>query len=83
MSKNDGGPAFPGPALHKIVHMPDGREEIINFSGMSLRDYFAVAALQALHCSDERGGIWTKEAEQISARNAYALADAMLAERAK
>jgi hypothetical protein len=47
------------------------------FYGMTLRDYFAAKAMQSLiiHYGDEG---YTEAAE-----HAYALADAMLAERAK
>lgn len=60
---NDGGPAFP------IV------SDDLCATGMTLRDYFAAAALQGFGANH-----WTSE---MTARAAYAFADAMLAERAK
>lgn len=47
MSKDDGGPAFP-------VEMYDADMDSDSvFPGMTLRDYFAAKALQALLASDE------------------------------
>ena len=78
MSKNGGGPAF-----------PDGSPS----SGMSLRDYFAAAALQGIYANSNDAFLLTaaKEAESHSesdsaityARYAYEAADAMLSERDK
>jgi hypothetical protein len=68
-----GGPAFPVPGLQ--------HDEA--FNGMTLRDWLAGQAMQALvtsrHGDDARG----EYMESTVARNAYAMADAMLAERAK
>lgn len=62
---NDGGPAFPAPA--GVQH--------ITTQGMTLRDYFAAAALQAE---------WMDEYSVLKkTRLAYKVADAMLAERAR
>lgn len=69
----DGGPAFP--SLHSI----DGnwiKEPRPEFSGMSLRDYFAAHALAGLLAS----GPHDCEAPGI-AHDAYLFADAMLAAR--
>ena len=60
---NDGGPAFP-------------RE--YGSKGMSLRDYFAAAALQGL-CADPS----MQESSEVLSELAYNLAAAMLKERAK
>lgn len=76
MSKNDGGPAFPVPE--------PGMGRADWFSGASLRDVFAWQALPAIisTCAgDTRRGDET--AEEMFARKSYAIADAMLAERAK
>lgn len=63
----DGGPAFP---LQSIgPHFPAG------YSGMTLRDYFAAKAMQGF-CTIEM----YPSMENI-ARDAYALADAMLEAR--
>lgn len=70
---NNGGPAFPVP--HTNGH--DGR------NGMSLRDYFAAKALQGMAAS----GYWADSVDvddgnlELVARNAYAIADAMLRAR--
>lgn len=68
----DGGRAFPVsiPAKGGTVYAP----------GMSLRDWFAGQALAGLAASwvTERPGRWEKAAEE-----AYGMADAMLAARAK
>jgi hypothetical protein len=61
--QNDGGPAFPTPA--GIQHN----------DGMTLRDYFAAAALQGL-LADGGGASWNDDA-----KSAYLAADAMLKAR--
>ena len=65
---NDGGAAFP------IV------SDDLCATGMSLRDYFAAAALQGLLASSSVGDAL---AEPDYAKAAYIQADAMLAEREK
>jgi hypothetical protein len=73
MSNNDGGAAFPVPEV-----MGEGREGptayMVSAQGMSLRDYFAAKAM-ALADKDQ--------VPAEVAADAYAIADAMLAERAK
>lgn len=82
MSANNGGPAFPIAS--------DRGERLSSAEGMSLRDYFAGIALQALisnegdvvHAHHPQGVLQlpkTKGAPII----AYQYADAMLKERAK
>ena len=69
---NDGGPAFP----HKRQIRCNG--EVIDSEmepGMSLRDYFAAAALQGL-IADGGGASW-----EADANAAYKAADAMLKAR--
>ena len=67
MSDKDGGPAFP--VYHTQL-----------YAGMSLRDYFASLAMQGLIASnDERTGDVIADIPGY----AYAIADAMLRERAK
>lgn len=68
MSIQTGGPAFPAT-----------QEQGCNtgVSGMTLRDYFAATSLQGILASGDE-----YDDEGIST-HAYALADAMLAERAK
>lgn len=66
---NDGGPAFPN--------------AIDNSGGISVRDYFAAKAMNALIIDkDELGILLHKGAEWIS-EEAYRLADAMLKARTK
>ena len=79
--KNDGGPAFPETTEHTRV----GFHATV---GMTLRDYFAAAALQGLlsdhitimAASKTKGaiGCW-----QQLAKDAINIADAMIAEREK
>jgi hypothetical protein len=71
----DGGPAFPE-SQSEMSYAWIGE-------GMSLRDYFAAKAMIALHCSDERNGDWSDYLPDITAKHAYEMADAMLAEREK
>lgn len=77
MSKHDdGGRAFPFSyeTLHPEEHCING--------GMTLRDYFAAAALIGIEASQGNGGAFVSTVEKVAAR-AYELADAMLKERAK
>ena len=74
----DGGPAFP-----VECSWTDGEPKGMQTgnalgwaTGMSLRDYFAAAALQALVTREMR-------APTAAAEQAYVIADAMLAERDK
>lgn len=66
----DGGQAFP---MHE-------RDDAL--VGMTLRDYFAGRAMQAITSVN---GVWTSEniKPPLMAQCAYEIADAMLAERAK
>lgn len=64
---NTGGPAFPVPGLH----------ENNDYDGMTLRDYFAAKAMQAI-LLDPRN---ESDSYNIDANNAYMVADAMLKAR--
>ncbi len=64
----DGGQAFPGPFYDDKGHVIDGAD------GMSLRDYFAAGALQALVQNVD----WNVQTTDGVAGTAYAFADAML-----
>jgi len=89
---NDGGPAFPFTAPGT-----DDDGNIITFPGMTLRDYFAGLAMQAMardfakqYCVGTHQNWITNAAEdsddesyEVVADVAYTLADAMLAERGK
>lgn len=68
MSKETGGPAFPG--LHP------SKECTYKDSGMTLRDYFAAKALQGMAAD-----LVTFEYEPEFAKHAYEMADAMLKAR--
>lgn len=72
MSKqiNDGGPAFA-----RDSHMDKQIGLYVQQQGMSLRDYFAAAALQGL-IADGGGASW-----EADANAAYKAADAMLRAR--
>lgn len=74
---NDGGPAFP----HKRQIRCNG--EIIDYemeSGMSLRDYFAAAALQGF-CANQHWNPTESVHFANLAEDAFIAADAMLKER--
>ena len=72
--QQDGGPAFP------VSYGPDGAA---GFSGgMTLRDWFAGQALAGVLANPAEGSWGTNEAPN-AATNAYQMADAMLARRAK
>jgi hypothetical protein len=80
MSKqDDGGTAFP---FH--IDHGDSGVAIEDFPGMSLRDWFAGQALNggALSLAYDPEGEFPPTAQKFASL-AYALADAMLAERAK
>lgn len=70
---DDGGPAFPRAGHYDADGPADA--DCKAQDGISLRDYIAVHAMQVTAIA---GGPW-----QVIAGNAYALADAMLAERQK
>lgn len=73
----DGGSAYPVPGLNGL---PNG-EFIHPWPGMTLRDYFAAKAMQALIESrsiEYENGFY---AEGVVAYSAYAMADAMLRDR--
>lgn len=72
MAKNNGGPAFPAKAL-------DGGYDASQ--GMSMRDWFAAAALQGWLASFTPSD--GDPNPEFTAVLVYKLADAMLAERAK
>jgi len=78
MREKTGGAAFPTPRF-----MVDDESRILGFSihtdGMSLRDYFAAKAMQAIITNHK-----LEECDDfVVAANAYQLADFMLEERNK
>lgn len=96
MSKNTGGPAFPG--IETVVTGIDSegieRVDTEASGGMTLRDYFAAKTLSsilaqrdcginALTPDDVYSATHGESAAELWARHAYEIADAMLAARAK
>ena len=65
MTTNTGGPAFP----HGYTHS--------DYSGMTLRDYFAAKALQCYMVNE----VWNANTYKAAAKVSYAVADAMLEAR--
>lgn len=61
---------------------PDG---LLNQDGMTLRDYFAAKSMQVILQSQYEDGIYVgdddNDSEQMCARSAYIMADAMLKAR--
>jgi hypothetical protein len=76
---NDGGQAFPRPASEftKNGTLPDGNSAEEAQAGMSLRDYFAAKAMQVIGLNNSGDSISTKAV--LLAKNAYIVADAMIA----
>lgn len=76
---NDGGPAFPtGPTTGTMKPRPDGELVVTHYGmerGVTLRDYFAAAALQGLMAYG------SPSCRDSDAKQAYRLADAMLKAR--
>lgn len=98
MSKNNGGPAFPTRLANHGFETIEGYEgeEIASgmcsiYPGMTLRDYFAAQALQAIIAKAPFGDSLHGSAEQVRAAHvrlmqsraalAYDYADAMLKSR--
>ena len=82
MSANDGGPAFP--AIDFVMPQDLAKQQVARLGyvrGMSLRDYFAAAALQGMHAG--RTLPLTETGPELFAKQAYEQADAMLTERQK
>ena len=71
MTKDTGGPAFPQTYQTCEEHMV----------GMTLRDYFAAKAMQALIASPRGTPDGRDVTDQYYAKNAYIMADAMLKAR--
>ena len=81
MSKNTGGPAFPMADPFAFSPANEGYAKRLA-EGMSMRDYFAAKAMQGIMAGIlGDGGDWPNR--EIVVANAYATADAMLAERVK
>ena len=85
--RNDGGAAFPCSGFYGGDDGP-AENDTVPQAGMSLRDYFAAAALQGYRAGKHiNAGAYPSETKLWSsegvARHAYQDADAMLAEREK
>jgi hypothetical protein len=85
MAKDDGGPAFP-----VEVYVGDngpGDKQTSNYSflarGLSMRDYFAAAAMQGSCANPQIIDTITDFTAAVLAKWAYAVADAMLEARNK
>ncbi len=82
MARNNGGPMLP--IVMPPIVFPDGslRDSYVLHEGLALRDYFAAHALPAVLAYHDRG-LAQQDALPCDAiaREAYAIADAMLAER--
>ncbi|MCO7556167.1 hypothetical protein [Metapseudomonas otitidis] len=80
MSIESGGPAFPSTKHEKEAAWGELKE--VHIAGMSLRDYFAAKAMQALIGTAARPCLLGLEgAEPETSRAAYRIADEMLAAR--
>ena len=85
---NDGGPAFPQP--FQFRHS-DGQpmfptEYYKESGGITIRDYFAAAALQGMMAAGDKWSWRDTDAEPAPsavANEAYAIADAMIKERSR
>lgn len=73
--RRNGGPAFP---LEESEFNDGTRRE----EGMSIRDYFAAAALQGMIGAGFRSGV-SDNVANATALDAYAFADGMIREREK
>jgi hypothetical protein len=76
--KDDGGPAFPVPEPPWARAIDDMR-----VCGMSLRDYFAAKAMQAIIIKADDGSTCVTEIGNWLGEYAYEAADAMLEARKK
>lgn len=76
---NDGGPAFPTDNEQQVGH------NTWHYQGMTLRDYFAAAALQGLLACPRSSYVGGKKLTAYWQYGiaSYRLADALLAERAR
>lgn len=78
-ARDNGGPAFP--QLDAYVDANGQKPVYVSEGGMSLRDWFAGMAMQGIISSP--GDLDRYYEEDVVATNAYKMADAMIAERAK
>lgn len=74
---NNGGQAFP------LTFTDPADQKTYGITGMTLRDYFAAAALTGLieHSQTKKGRNHPEASTECLAKNAYAVADSMLKAR--
>jgi hypothetical protein len=81
--KKDLEPAFP--SLHWVA--PQGHNANENPQGMTLRDYFAAKAMQAILADQYANGIYVldldNDSEIVASNAAYTMADAMMKARSE
>jgi hypothetical protein len=78
--KDDGGPAFPATVREDVLFAEGYRTQESHQAGMSLRDYFAAKAMQAMLRVDSDNGRF-RDMGWRTAEMAYDVADAMLRAR--
>ncbi len=84
LPREDGGPAFPTVIESSITRYNEDGSTTEYFPGMMLRDYFAAHAMSiAMLAARETSQANALPSDGLTARVAYRLADAMLAERQK
>jgi len=77
---DDGGTAFP--QAQRVFDNDTQSWIVCSVGGASLRDYFAAAALTGLIAKDSQGIYpWGGEGAKFATKEAYVVADAMLAAR--
>ena len=84
MSKDNGGDAFPSPGV--VIDYDKNEHQQGAYGGMSLRDYFAAKVIHVAAEAHHEGRCESDHElghHEAIAAYAYAMADAMLAERAK
>jgi hypothetical protein len=80
-TSNNGGPAYPYQVTYTKTSATGRQYEHTDvYAGMTLRDYFAAAALQGMLADIQCNAPFS---DSDAANDAYKIADAMLAERAK
>ena len=81
--KTNGGPAFPTDYVKHVQQEVGNYVAITEHSpGMTLRDYFAAKAMQGMAAGDEaQGVVFQASYLELISRQAYQIADAMLAAR--
>ena len=79
MDKETGGPAFP----YSGVHRTEEKKQIKDSHGMTLRDHFAAKAMQGILANPGQPDNVNSETAAWVAKDAYTVADAILAARNK